>query len=122
MAWRHLAPSRMLVGPLHRFEFAVDVELLSGFEHEHLHALRREYMCRHSSRGAGAHDHSIVGRLQINVRWRGLFETNKRHWILRCGVRGQTPVVVLHIGHSGKAKLYRTFPAVSAMYWRPSIA
>ena len=77
IARRHLAASRMLVRPLHRFQLSVDVEFLAGFEHQHFHALRGEHVRGHAARGARSDDDGVVGRLQVDFGCRRLSESNE---------------------------------------------
>ena len=46
---RHPAPARMIVGPLHRFQFLFDRQLLAGFEQQYLKAVRREDVSGHAA-------------------------------------------------------------------------
>ena len=57
----------MLVRPLHRLEFLVDVELLASLEHQHLHASRREDVRRHAAGGPGSDHDRIVGAPKVDL-------------------------------------------------------
>ena len=46
---RKIAAARMIVRPLHGLQLFVDVELLTGLEKQHFHAVRRQNMRRHSA-------------------------------------------------------------------------
>ncbi len=76
---RGLAAARMVVGPLHRPQFGIDVDLLPRFEQQHLHPLRREHVSGHPARRAGAYDDRIVGDGQVGILLLRGFEANQRH-------------------------------------------
>jgi hypothetical protein len=59
---RQIAAPGMMVGPLHRLQFALDRQFFSRFEQQNLHAMRREHKRSHPSGRAGAdYDRVICG-------------------------------------------------------------
>jgi len=64
---RRLAAAGVLVGPLHRSQLGIDVDLLACFEQQHLHPLRSEDVGGHPARGARAHDDRVVGLGEIDL-------------------------------------------------------
>ena len=58
----------MIVGPLHRLQFFVDVEFLARFEQQHLHAVRSEDMRGHAAGRARADHDGVVNILEVNLR------------------------------------------------------
>ena len=68
MARRHLAAARMLVRPLHGFQFAIDIQLFPGFEQQHLHAVGGKHVRRHPACSPGSYNNRIVDRLEFHLR------------------------------------------------------
>ena len=77
----HLAATRVVVGPLHRLQLRLDVELLPRLEHQHLEALLGEDVSGHASRGPRAHHDGVVGAGQVDFfrEWRGYAQQHGRH-------------------------------------------
>ena len=63
---RHAPPPRVVVGPLHRFQLALDVELLARLQQQHLEAARGEGVGGHAPGGPRAHDHRVVDPREID--------------------------------------------------------
>ncbi len=58
---RHFAAPRVLIRPLGRFEFLVDVELFAGFEHQDFHPVLGEHVRGHSARCARSDYDGVIG-------------------------------------------------------------
>ena len=84
MPGRHVAAARVLVGPFHRLELLVDVELAARFEQQHLHPLRGEDVGGHAPGGTRANDDGVVDAGEVGLGlWRALDQSKKTHVLNR---------------------------------------
>ena len=68
----HLAPARVVVGPLHRLQLGLHVELAARFQQQDVQAVRREDVRGHAAGGTGADDDGVVDGGEIGLfRGRG---------------------------------------------------
>ena len=87
---RQTAPSRVLVRPLGRFQVFIKIELLSRFEHQHLHALRRHDVRSHAAGRARPDHDGVVGAAEIHLGPSGWLEQpQKMHGCMITGATGE---------------------------------
>ena len=65
---RQLAAARMVIGPLHRADLFLEVDLLAGLQHQHVEAVGGEHVRRHAAGRARADDQHVVELGEIDGR------------------------------------------------------